>query len=282
MSNCVRIIHPGEFMSVKEVDENEVIGMKFNRLTIIGIERRGSENRKHMKCICDCQKNKIHEEIKYTYVRLSSLINGINNKKGGIKSCGCLHDELAAKRGKNNKRSNIYDLESFDYGVGYLKDGYEFYFDKEDYELISKYCWHKHHDGYLRTCYKTYKDSDNKYHNKYIMMHQLIGKKHNLYNPEIKEELDHIDGKTNNNRKDNLRTTDHMTNMKNGKIKSNNTSGYKGVSWFKYNNKWCAYITNEKKRIFLGYYENKEDAIKVRKNAEILYFGDHNRKEEYL
>lgn len=282
MNNYSRIVNKGDFTSTKQINEKEVIGMKFNRLTVVGIERRGNDNRKYMKCICDCQKSKLPGEIKYTYARLTSLIRGVNEQKGGVKSCGCLHDELVAERGKNNKKYNKYDLQSFEYGVGYLEDGYEFYFDKEDYDLISQYCWHKHQDGYLRTCYETIKGDDNKYHNKYIMMHQLIGKTYNLYNPEIKEELDHIDGRTNNNCKNNLRVVNHMVNMKNGKIKSNNTSGYKGVCWDKNTNKWSAYITNEKKRIFLGYYINKDDAIKVRKDAEVLYFGNYNRKEEYL
>ena len=29
---------------------------------------------------------------------------------------------------------------------------YKFIIDKEDYNLVNQYCWHKHQDGYLRTC----------------------------------------------------------------------------------------------------------------------------------
>ena len=28
-------------------------------------------------------------------------------------------------------------------------------FDKEDYDLIKNFCWHKHKDGYLRTVEST-------------------------------------------------------------------------------------------------------------------------------
>ena len=36
------------------------------------------------------------------------------------------------------------------------------------------------------------------------------------------------------------------------------------------------YITYNKKRINLGRFSNKEDAIKKRKEAEELYFGEYN------
>lgn len=58
------------------------------------------------------------------------------------------------------------------------------------------------------------------------------------------------------------------------KVNSKNTSGYKGVGFIKAKagrrkkGAWRAYITVRKKQIHLGMYENKEDAIAVRKLAE--------------
>jgi hypothetical protein len=52
---------------------------------------------------------------------------------------------------------------------------------------------------------------------------------------------------------------------------STNTSGVTGVNWLKKNKKWRAYITVDNKQINLGSFENKEDAIKARKDAEIKY-----------
>ena len=58
------------------------------------------------------------------------------------------------------------------------------------------------------------------------------------------------------------------------KIKNkNNTSGHKGVSWNKRNKKWITYITFQRKRIHLGYFDKKEDAIKARLKAEEEYFS---------
>lgn len=64
---------------------------------------------------------------------------------------------------------------------------------------------------------------------------------------------------------------------------SNNTSGVTGVQWDKNRNKWRATITFKGKVYFLGRYKNKEDAIKVRKEAEENIFGEFLEwyKEEY-
>lgn len=56
------------------------------------------------------------------------------------------------------------------------------------------------------------------------------------------------------------------------KLKSNNTSGYKGVCWDKERKKWLAQIRLRGKHIYLGRYKNIEDAIKARKEAEEKYF----------
>lgn len=56
--------------------------------------------------------------------------------------------------------------------------------------------------------------------------------------------------------------------------KSNNTSGVTGVLWDKSRNTWRATITFKGKVYYLGRYKNKEDAIKVRKEAEEKIFGE--------
>ena len=51
-------------------------------------------------------------------------------------------------------------------------------------------------------------------------------------------------------------------------LQSNNTSGYKGVSWHNGNSKWYARIMFQGKTYSLGYYTDIEQAISVRKAAE--------------
>lgn len=56
------------------------------------------------------------------------------------------------------------------------------------------------------------------------------------------------------------------------KLSRNNTSGTTGVCYSKRNKCWVAYINFRNKRINLGGYKQKEDAIKARKAAEEKYF----------
>lgn len=66
------------------------------------------------------------------------------------------------------------------------------------------------------------------------------------------------------------RTNFHV--IESGEPPINNTSGVKGVSWNKEKHKWDAYINVNKKRIYLGRFSFKEDAIAARKHAEEIYF----------
>ena len=56
------------------------------------------------------------------------------------------------------------------------------------------------------------------------------------------------------------------------KVNKNNTSGITGVGYRKDRGKWRAYIKIKRINLNLGYYENKEDAIKARRAAEERYF----------
>ena len=55
------------------------------------------------------------------------------------------------------------------------------------------------------------------------------------------------------------------------KLHKGNKSGHKGVSWVESRKKWLAYIGFKGKQINLGYFENKNDAIKARLEAEEKY-----------
>jgi hypothetical protein len=74
--------------------------------------------------------------------------------------------------------------------------------------------------------------------------------------------------------KENCRwTDDNGLQVYNRSIQKSNTSGVVGISWSKVCQKWHAYISKDGKAIHLGYFSDKEKAIKVRKEAEIEYYG---------
>jgi hypothetical protein len=93
-------------------------------------------------------------------------------------------------------------------------------------------------------------------------------------------ETDHIDMNTLDCREDNLRIVTHSQSQMNRGLQKNNKSGITGVIWVKTFEKWMAYLQRDGIQKTLGYFENKEDAIKVRENAEIEYFKEYRNKYE--
>ena len=73
-------------------------------------------------------------------------------------------------------------------------------------------------------------------------------------------EVDHIDRNPLNNVPKNLRLVTRSVNAANSGKQSNNTSGYKGVSWSKQNQKWRACIAKDSTFIHLGYFDDILDA----------------------
>ena len=85
------------------------------------------------------------------------------------------------------------------------------------------------------------------------------------------DQIDHINHNPDDNRIENLREVSNQENHKNLSRPRNNTSGHVGVHWCKKAKKWCASIQPNGKKIYLGYFKEKEDAIKTRKEAEAKY-----------
>ena len=86
-----------------------------------------------------------------------------------------------------------------------------------------------------------------------------------------KDQIDHINHDTTDNRIINLREVSQLENQKNRSHQKNSTTGYTGVSWHKINKKYIARIKVNHKHIHLGSYDNLEEAIKARELANINY-----------
>ena len=83
------------------------------------------------------------------------------------------------------------------------------------------------------------------------------------------EQIDHKNRNKLDNRLSNLRESNYSINNKNLSKRVDNTSGVTGVH--KHYGKWRARIKVNKKMIYLGVYESKQDAILVRKKAMKKY-----------
>lgn len=85
------------------------------------------------------------------------------------------------------------------------------------------------------------------------------------------EQVDHINMRGWDNRRDNLRLANNNQNMMNRKKLKSNTSGEKGIDWYKKYNKWRVRITVNGKPIHIGYFILLEDAKKAWKKAAEKY-----------
>lgn len=112
-------------------------------------------------------------------------------------------------------------------------------------------------------------------HCKNYMLHRVAWA--HYYGEWPKGNLDHINGDPSDNRICNLREATQSQNMMNATIRSDSSSGVKGVSWSKKEKRWYAYINKNKKMLSLGRYELLEDAIAARIDGEKIHHGEFAR-----
>jgi len=105
-------------------------------------------------------------------------------------------------------------------------------------------------------------------------LHRLIWIYHNGPIPEGMQ-IDHINHDRQDNRIENLRLVENsQENLRNMSMINSNSSGHMGVCYlngYTGRKSWHAYIYVNNKKIGLGKYITKEEAIKVRKEAEEKY-----------
>lgn len=91
------------------------------------------------------------------------------------------------------------------------------------------------------------------------------------------ENIDHINMDRSDNRIANLRSASVTDNNRNRRAQSNNTSGYKGVTFHKGTGKYHAKICVNKRRISLGYFDAAEHAALAYQKAAKEHHGDFAR-----
>jgi hypothetical protein len=89
--------------------------------------------------------------------------------------------------------------------------------------------------------------------------------------------IDHTNLNKDDNRWCNLRQATKSQNGQNRIAASNNTAGFKGVSFDKHRNLWAAYIKHNGRRMFLGRFGSPETAHAAYCDAARVYFGEFAR-----
>lgn len=73
--------------------------------------------------------------------------------------------------------------------------------------------------------------------------------------------------------KDNCRWVSKSVQSYNTRTQKNNISGKTGVFWAARDERWVSKIDFEGSQITLGYFMNKDEAVRVREDAEFFYYG---------
>lgn len=108
---------------------------------------------------------------------------------------------------------------------------------------------------------------------KKITVHRLVADAF-IENLENKRCVDHVNNDKLDNRVDNLRWATDSENTSNSVIRSDNTSGSKGVWYHKGGRKWCAEIMINGKKKYIGLFKTKEEASQARKEYANELFGE--------
>lgn len=138
--------------------------------------------------------------------------------------------------------------------------GQEILVDDEDFEFLSLFVWK------VMLKVKTYSDVQSTHFGKIVRMSRMVMK------AQPGQIVDHKNGNTFDNRKENLRFCNSKENSRNiGKRKGNYTSKYKGVYWNKRSKKWCTKISTDYGIKFLGYFKIEKDAVRAYNKAAAIY-----------
>ena len=133
--------------------------------------------------------------------------------------------------------------------------------DDEDYELVSKYKWCIDGEGYAVATVN----------GKQMRMHRLI------LDAQPGQYVDHVNMTGCDNKRSNIRICNNSQNHANTRLRSDNTTGYKGVSFIKRDNIFQAKIEVNGHHMNLGSFTDPKEAAKKYNEAAVKYFGEFAR-----
>lgn len=224
----------------------DLTGQIFGRLEVLYqaedyIDKNGNHHAMwHCKCNCE---NGTEKDIDQTRL-----------KSGYTRSCGCLQKEMASERSSIHKMTDtrLYLVWKGMKARCYIKS-------------------HNHYEQYggrgITVC-DEWKDDFKAFYD-WAIQH---GYDENALRNECMLERKDVNG---NYCPENCCWTNATTQCINQNLRKDNTTGVKGVNWDKYRNKWQAQLQIDKKKVLNEHFDNFEDAVKARKEAEEKYFSKY-------
>ncbi len=137
--------------------------------------------------------------------------------------------------------------------------------DDRDYERAASYKWCAWSDGKRWHAIRKTKRGDSE---QTVYLHRFI------LGVDNKQFVSFRDGNGLNCTRNNLRRATLADSRHNRGIQKNNTSGFKGVSWYPSREQWRAKIGIRGKIVHLGYFDDIEKAAEAYNQAAIKYHGE--------
>ncbi len=136
-----------------------------------------------------------------------------------------------------------------------------------EYEVIARrHCWSRHENGYPRAVHRVGGKL------KTVYLHRLI-----LPSTVDCPFVDHVNGDSSDARKENLRLCTHSQNMRNTKLRIDNSTGQKGVDIHAQTGKYRARVTVHGREFHLGLFDSADDAAIAVKVARNKLHGEYAR-----
>lgn len=146
-----------------------------------------------------------------------------------------------------------------------LRNGHYALIDSDDAPLIDKWCWKPIFPSKNKNWYACRNHRVSREKQICMFMHAFL--------LPGDQKRDHINGNGWDNRRANLRFASNSQNAINSRIRSDNTSGFKGVHWDSQRGKWAARLYADGRQIDFGRFSSIEQAVAAYKSGAEKFHG---------